>query len=467
MNRRVFLKNTSIASLSGILIGSKLNVLGQQTQLPQDRNNKIYLIKDAEILTMDKTLGHLPNASILIEDGIIKKIGKNLPVPPGAIVIDAKNAVIMPGLIDSHWHLWTSVMRSMPGYTKDQGYFPMSVKYSRLMTIADMKTISKYSLAEAINSGITSLSDFNHNTRSYEHAKAGIDAFAEMGVRGQFLYGDHRDMTDNDPTNFGDIRKLIALVKEEKYNKIKVDLGSRSVKYSKLKEDWLEARKLGMRIVIHASSQIRKNEGEIEKLHDMGLLDKDVNIIHGNAITHKEANYVALAGSSITMTPYSEMRVGYGFPPIQILKEHQILTGVGIDTVALSGDGNLFSTLKLLKNVGNAATNDEFYMNPYELLEMATINGAKILGIDHITGSLTEGKQADLIMMRKDDLNFSSNSQTERLIIEAATPSNVDMVMIGGQILKEHGKLTNSDADHLLRQAQQVAEKIQKQVEAQ
>ncbi len=222
-----------------------------------------------------------------------------------------------------------------------------------------------------------------------------------------------------------------------------------------------------MRIVIHASSRVHKNEGEIEQLHLMGLLDKDVNIIHGNAITDQEAASVAQAGSSITMTPYSEMRVGYGFPPIKILKKHQILTGVGIDTVALSGDGNLFSTLKLLKNVGNATTNDEFYMDPYELLEMATINGAKILGIDDITGSLTVGKQADLIMMKKDDLNFSSNSQTERLLIESATPANVDMVMIGGKILKEHGKLTTSDADALLKEAQQVAERIQKQVEAQ
>lgn len=465
MNRRIFLKNTSLASLSAILIGSHPDVFGQYSQPLQ--NSTVYLIKDAEILTMDKSLGHLPKASILIENGIIKKIGPDLIVPSGAKVIDAKNAVVMPGLIDNHWHLWTSIMRSMPGYTKDQGYFPMSVKYSRLMSTADMKTISKYSLAEAINSGITSLSDFNHNTRSYEHAKAGIDAFAEMGIRGQFLYGDHRDMTDSDPTNFEDIKKLLALVKEEKYKKIKVDLGSRSVKYPKLREDWTTARKLGMRIVIHASSQVHKSEGEIEKLYLLGLLDNDVNIIHGNAISNEEAAYVARAGSSITMTPYSEMRVGYGFPPIKTLKEHHILTGVGIDTVALSGDGNLFSTLKLLKNVGNATTNDEFYMNPYELLEMATINGAKILGIDDITGSLSIGKQADLIMMRKDDLNFSSNSQTERLLIEAATPANVDLVMVGGKILKEHGKLTNQDADQLLKQAQELAEKIQKQVEAQ
>lgn len=467
MNRRIFLRSTSIASLSTILVGNTWDLQGQSQHALRNQKSIVYLIKDAEILTMDKALGHLPIASILIENGLIKKIGTNISAPPGTKVIDGKNAVVMPGLIDSHWHLWTSVMRSMPGYTVDQGYFPMSVKYSRLMSIADMKTISKYSLAEAINSGITALSDFNHNTRSYAHAKAGIDAFAEMGVRGQFLYGDHRDMTDSDPTKFEDIRKLIELVKEEKYSKVKVDLGSRSVKYTKLKEDWQEARKLGMRIVIHASSRVHKNEGEIEQLHLMGLLDKDVNIIHGNAITDQEAASVAQAGSSITMTPYSEMRVGYGFPPIQILKKHQILTGVGIDTVALSGDGNLFSTLKLLKNVGNATTNNEFYMDPYELLEMATINGAKILGIDDITGSLTVGKQADLIMMKKDDLNFSSNSQTERLLIESATPANVDMVMIGGKILKEHGKLTTSDADALLKEAQQVAERIQKQVEAQ
>ncbi|MNI34109.1 Melamine deaminase [compost metagenome] len=197
----------------------------------------------------------------------------------------------------------------------------------------------------------------------------------------------------------------------------------------------------------------------------MGILSKDVNIIHGNAITEQEALYVSQAGSSITMTPYSEMRVGYGFPPIKILKKHAILTGVGIDTVALSGDGNLFSTLKLLKNVGNATTLDEFYMNPYELLEMATINGAKILGIDKVVGSLAVGKQADLILMRKDDLNFSGNSQTERLVIEAASAANIDLVMIGGKILKENGKLTYPNTNQLFEEAQEVSKRIQRQVE--
>ncbi|MND63092.1 Melamine deaminase [compost metagenome] len=354
----------------------------------------------------------------------------------------------------------------MPGYSSDEGYFPMSVKYSRLMSGRDMKIISKYSLAEAINSGITSISDFNHNTRTFEHAKAGLDAFAEMDMRGQFLYGDHRDLKESDPTNFAEIKRLLELVaKDKKYQKIRVDLGSRSVKYPKIQEDWNNARKLGMRIVIHASSRVNAHEGEIKKLHDMGILSKDVNIIHGNAITEQEALYVSQAGSSITMTPYSEMRVGYGFPPIKILKKHAILTGVGIDTVALSGDGNLFSTLKLLKNVGNATTLDEFYMNPYELLEMATINGAKILGIDKVVGSLAVGKQADLILMRKDDLNFSGNSQTERLVIEAASAANIDLVMIGGKILKENGKLTYPNTNQLFEEAQEVSKRIQRQVE--
>lgn len=465
MNRRKFLTKTSLAALGTFLLSNKILAVEGLIRKSSQLDHKNYIIKNVEVLTMDEKLGHISVADILIENGIIKKIGKGIPIPSNYKIINGENAVVMPGLIDCHWHIWTSVMRSMPGYTKDDGYFPMSVKYSRLVSAEDMNIFSKYSLAEAINSGITSLSDFNHNTRSYEHAKAGLDAFAEMGIRGQFLYGDHRDLKDEVPTNFENIKKLIELTKNEKYNKIKVALGSRSVNYPKLKNDWAEARKLGMKIVIHASSRVKTDQGQIEKLYRMGLLGKDVNIIHGNAITHSEAVYVANAGSSVTMTPYSEMRIGYGFPPIQILKEHNILTGIGIDTVALSGDGNLFSTLKLLKNVGNASTLDEFYMNPYELLKMATINGAEILGIDDFTGSITEGKQADLILLKKDDFNFSSNSQTERLIIEAATPSNIDLVMVGGKIVKENGKLTLPDADQLLLQVQKAAERIQKQVE--
>ncbi|MDX1426871.1 MAG: amidohydrolase family protein, partial [Salegentibacter mishustinae] len=231
-------------------------------------------------------------------------------------------------------------------------------------------------------------------------------------------------------------------------------LGSRYANYQDIILDWKRARDLGLRITIHASSN-ESQKGQIASLYDKNLLAEDVNIIHGNAITPREIEFVEKTAASITMTPYSEMRIGYGLPKINQLNESQINCCVGIDTTALTGNAHLLDTLKLLQNLANANAKNEFYINPKKLLKMATIQGAKNLGIDNETGSITPGKSADLVLLKKDDLNFSTGNKAYHLVIEAALPSNINMVMAKGKVLKYKGKLTGINSDELIKNAKE------------
>jgi 5-methylthioadenosine/S-adenosylhomocysteine deaminase len=414
---------------------------------------------------MDRETGNLDNVSVLVLNGGISQIGKNIDAPPGIPVIDGAGAIVMPGLIDCHWHLWTSLLRSMAGYTEGQGYFPMTATYSKYYTEEDMELAARYAAAEAINSGITCLSDFNHNARNSGFVMASCRALADAGLRAQVLYAGYRDQPSNERTHFDGIKEVLQEIRaNEKYKLLDLGLGSRGAGYEHLVSDWEKARELGMKIAIHASSTDAQ-KGQIQQLFDRGLLGEDVNIIHGNAATSAEIQLMKKTNTSLTMTPYSEMRIGYGLPPVNSFHSAGVNLAVGVDTTPLSGNADLFSVMKMLLNLANAEAKDEFYLKPSEAIEMATINGARTLGMDYITGSLRPGKRADLIMLKMDDLNFSTGDQYNSLIVEAAQPANVDFVAVDGRILKKDGKLTGFDTESLVGEAEATFRRLKREVD--
>ncbi len=464
LKRRNFIKKSGLFTAAGLLPDSFSALATALDTSSEVQKNNTFIIKETTIITVDDALGDLENASILVKDGKIAEIGKDVSVPEGIEVINGKDSIVMPGLIDCHWHLWTSLLRSMAGDTEQQGYFPMTTRYSRLYSENDMKIATQYAVAEALHSGITTVCDYNHNARTPAMVMAGCDALAESDIRAQVLYGYYRDQNSSEPTHFDGIRKVLnKLQEDEKYRLLFLGLGSRGVRYQHLKSDWEKARELGLRISIHASSN-EDQKGQIQQLENMGLLKSDLNIIHGNAITPPEIKAVKSSGASITMTPYSEMRIGYGLPKVNELHEAGVNTSLGVDTTGLSGNSDMFSIMKLILNLSNGQAKNEFYMHPKEVLKMATINGARTLGIADITGSLTPGKRADLIMLNRKDLNFSSGKRPEHLIVEAAQPDNVDFVAVDGKILKRNGQLTGMNVSSVVKEAETAFEKMYRKI---
>lgn len=461
--RREFLKKTGLVTAAGF-IPHYLPAWQEMKEMEGINAEGSYLIRNGEIISMDEQTGDLAKGSILVVDGKITEIAETLAAPEGVEIVDATGAVIMPGLIDCHWHLWTSLMRSMSGTKEDEGYFPMTRRYSRYFTPADMETATMYAAAEAISSGITTLTDYNHNARSPEFVLAGCKALAHSGIRARVEYNGYRNKPSEEPTDFEGIKKVLSEIQQrESWNLLSLGLGSRGAGYEHLEKDWEQARELGLRIAIHASSN-KEQIGQIRKLQERGLLGSDVNIIHGNAIQPDEIDAVAKAGASITMTPFTEMRIGYGLPVPNKLRDAGINTSIGVDSTALSGNADLFAVMKLLQNLSNAKAEDEFHIQPQDLLKMATINGARTLGIDHFTGSLAPGKRADLIMLKKNDLNFSSGTRTKNLLVEATQPQNVDMVMVDGKILKQNGRLTTIDSEDIILKAEAAFRRLYKEV---
>jgi 5-methylthioadenosine/S-adenosylhomocysteine deaminase len=159
------------------------------------------------------------------------------------------------------------------------------------------------------------------------------------------------------------------------------------------------------------------------------------------------------SGASISILPHTEMRGGWGFPLISEFMSADVPVGLGVDSSALAGDVNLFAVLKFAMAMENGRAGSEFKLTARRALELATVDAARIIGVDKQTGSLTPGKRADIIVVATDALNMAVASDPVHLVVEATQPENVDTVIVDGRILKRGGKLTAAQPADVAREA--------------
>jgi 5-methylthioadenosine/S-adenosylhomocysteine deaminase len=170
-------------------------------------------------------------------------------------------------------------------------------------------------------------------------------------------------------------------------------------------------------------------------------------------VTPEEVKALAASGASVSISPYSELRIGFGVPPTSRFLEAGIPMGLSVDTTTLSGNADMFGIMKVTQNAENARTENEFQLPARRVLELATIEGARSMGMADRIGSLVPGKRADLIMVDTRAINLGVFTDPAHMLVEAAQPSNVDTVMVDGRILKRGGRLVAVDAGRVVDEA--------------
>jgi cytosine/adenosine deaminase-related metal-dependent hydrolase len=175
-----------------------------------------------------------------------------------------------------------------------------------------------------------------------------------------------------------------------------------------------------------------------------------VQLIHAIWSSAEEIAAVAASGASLSLSPYTEMRIGFGFPMTGEYLAAGVPIGLSVDTPTLSGNADMFAIMKAIQNVENARARNEFKLTARRVLELATIEGARSIGLDDRIGSLTPGKCADLIVVDTRQINLAVLTDPAHLLVEAAQPANVDTVIVDGRVLKSGGRLTAIDVDGLV-----------------
>jgi 5-methylthioadenosine/S-adenosylhomocysteine deaminase len=411
------------------------------------------IIRGADVVTMDEAAGDLASADILIEDGAIRAVGRTLDAA-GAEVIDGAGMIAMPGIIDAHTCLWQTVLR---GYVPDLWtgrYYSALLPLRRGYSAEDNFNSAYVGAFEMLSYGTTTVVDYCHNIRAPGYADASLDALRLTGIRHLFTYSFMTAHAGDFPTpadRFDDARRIYDSFHDPD-SLTTIAFGIDSIGAPELEKQLSFARGLGRPSCIHV------NETDtINRLHAGDLLGPDLLVIHGNLITNAELDLMAKAHMPICFTPTADTQ-GTPADIVRRAIDRGVEVVFGCD-IPCSIASDTIGQLRVMFNVQgylDGAMERSFssvigrrppvrpglpLLTPRRLLEAATIVAARILGIDDRIGSLTPGKRADIVLIRKGSFGGSIAEDACAHVLLQTSPREIDTVIVDGEVRMKDGAL--------------------------
>ncbi|MDT0307531.1 amidohydrolase family protein [Streptomyces sp. DSM 44917] len=434
------------------------------------------LITGGHVLTMDPALGELPAADVLVTDGTIHAVGTGLTPPPGAEVLDATGTIVMPGFTDTHRHTWQTAVRHAYADIDPLQYFaemlgPIGAAYSP----EDTYTGTLLGALSALDAGITTLVDWAHVMNTPDHADASVQALAESGIRAVFAHGWPltpewtRDSALPHPADIRRVRERWFASGEGLLTLAMAARGPEMARPEVWRADLRLARELGLRTTVHVGAYAH-NAGRraVAGMARAEALGPDLTFVHCCRCDDDELAMIADAGASVSLGVHCELNsTGMGDIPLDRLLAAGVRPGLSGDTETKCA-GDLFTQMRLLLAYYRSWTGGGHSRLPGEppalttrdVLEFATLAGARAAGLADRTGSLTPGKQADILLIRAGDLNLAPVTDPAAAVVLAAHPGNVDTVLVGGRTLKRGGRLLAGDLPGLLERAERSRRRV-------
>ena len=463
-NRRGFLEAIAAAGSLGLAACATSGQNGSRLAAADRKPGKLpsrgeFVVRNAYVVTMDPQLGDIPDGDVHVRNGALVGVGPKLSAP-GVEEIDGRNRIALPGFVDTHFHLWGSFARGVVA-DGDFDYFPVMSRLGPVMTPEDAYNSARLGIAEAIHSGLTTIHDWSHNIMSGAYADADLRALRDCGIRARFSYGYSRNLQQKpkETADFNDI----ARVKKEWFSASNDGLltmgfasrGAGDTPPEVYRKEWEFARSQGLPITQHAGRSLGeiKRFRRIEMLYKDKLLGPDVQLIHTYSASAEERGMIAETKSHVSIAPFTASRLASGLPYLGDLLKRGVQCSLSVDTTTVGGNADMFGIMRLMLQLNHLRSMDVMEVQPRRILELATLDGAKDLGIADRVGSLTPGKRADLILVRTNDLNVAPFVNPALLLVQQAQPVNVDTVVIDGRILKHKGELVALDSDEIIRKA--------------
>lgn len=426
------------------------------------------LLSGGTILSMDPAIGDFDEGDVLIEDGRIAAVGPRIDAD-GAEVVDARERIILPGFVDTHRHTWQSALRHRLGDVDFEGYrCAMLSGIGPLYTPDDIHVGNLLGAVSALDAGTTTMLDWSHALNTPAHADAAIAALRESGIRALFAQGwsraDGQNWTQASTLRHNPdiirVRREVLTSDDALVTHYMAGRGPEMATIETVAADRLLAKELGLRISMHVGAgELGPRFRAIEAMAGAGLLDEDLTLIHVCASSAQEMQLMADHGVTACIGPQAEMMpAGSGVPAIGRLLAVGIRPSLSGDTETV-GSGDLFTQMRLAVAGERMLSNNRLLADEVpvlkvrDLLEFATIEGARACGLDHRVGSLTPGKDADIMMVRADDINLAPVSDPVGALVLAAHPGNVDTVLVRGEFRKRGGKMVGVDLDTVRAQA--------------
>ena len=470
ISRRGFLALAAAWGGAGMLgqMGCSSTQMGAANRSPASSlpSRTEFVVRNAYVMSVDPKIGELPRGDVHARNGEIVAVGRDL-VAPGAEVIDGRNMIALPGLIETHFHLWTSFARGLVG-DGNMDYFPVMARIGPNITPEVAYRSVRLGIAEALDSGLTTIHDWSHNITTPAHADADLRALRESGIRSRFSYGYSRVLQEKPKQlpDFADIERVKnELARQPNDNLISMGFAARGPGATPpeiYRREIELARKLGLPITIHANRSLAevKQYRRITMLHEDRLLGPDMLLIHTYNATAEERQMMADTRTMVSIAPFTASRLASGLPYLGDLLKRGVQCSLSVDTTTVGGSVDMFGIMRLALQLNHLRSMDVLEVQPRRIVELATIDGARSLGLADRVGSLTPGKRADLILLRTNDLNTAPFYDPSLLIVQSAQPYNVDTVVVDGRILKRNRQLTSIDVAQVVREASEAQQDL-------
>jgi len=425
-------------------------------QVPLDRLQKAQriLLKGGIVLSLDSKVGDFEKADVLIEGQKIAAIAPTVP-PSSAVVVDATGMIVMPGFVDTHHHQYETLLRSILadgnlGLFNDAPKNYISVIQGILTPayLPDDAYISELvaSLSQ-LNAGVTTTVDLSQVSHTPAHSDACIAGLKESGRRAVYSYSTGvkgtqfpQDVTRIKMQYFSSSDQLVTLA---------LNTGTNA-------DHWKLARSLGLPITSHI---VGDRFGDLERMGSAGLMGPDNEYVHCTQLTENVWKMIRDTGGKVSIAPAIEMQMRHGMPPFQTALDHGIRPSLSVD-VECNMTADMFSIMRSAFTLQRALVNERAIAGEKDVprlltcrdtIELATIEGARVAHLDHKIGTLTPGKEADIILLATDRINVFPMNNVPGTVVTMMDTSNVEHVFVAGKVRKWRGRLVGVDLPRLRR----------------
>ncbi len=441
------------------------------------------LLRGGTIVPVDPALPAEFVGDILVEDDLIAAIAPRLDLTEGtAEILDLRDHIVIPGMVDTHRHTWQSIFRYA-------GADWILADYANAMwrllgpsfDPEDTYLSLRVGLAEALDAGVTQVFDWNHNLNSPEHADATVAAHRDSGARVVLGYGQSSqvwaqildpDIGSSTAAPAPDVRRLAGQYYSSREQLLTLALAARGPECSPIAvvvEEAKLADELGLRSSIHVGNGSWGHLQPVRKMLEAGCDLERVTWVHGNSLPDSDFDLIKQTGGAVSCAPALESHMGHGHPSVERCLQRGIRPSLSVDTcVNVSGD--VFSIMRAAlvsvrgdaheRQVQQGGDPDKVPVTTRDVLEFGTLAGARANGLGEVTGSLSVGKQADIVTINCRAPNLMPMTYAAGSAVMGAHAGNVDTVLVAGRVVKRDGRLVDVDLHDLASQARDTRDRL-------
>jgi len=436
------------------------------------------LLRGGYVLSMDETVGEWPGGDVLIEDGLITAVDASIDAED-AEVVDVSRHVVLPGFVDTHRHTWQTPFRGVcADWTLEDYFRGVRMSISPNCSAEDVYAGNYVGALEALEAGVTTILDFSHCNNTPEHADGAIQGLQDAGIRAMFAYGYYPAPTaepvfTEHEQRLADARRIRERALPSADGLVTMGVALTEVGLLPFEQTIAEARsarELGVPSVLHTGCNWGSLATEgIPELDHHGLLSADQVHVHCNTLDERNLRRLAENDCKVSSTPETEIQMGMGHPVIRRVLELGMRPSLSCDVMS-SNSGDMFSQMRIGLQFERCMRNDAFNarnqmpdrldLTVRDALRWGTANGAHAMGLEHRIGSLTPGKQADVIVVGGRRLNMVPMADPVGCLVAQANPGNVRHVLVAGRFVKRDGELVGVDLDHAIALAESSCERV-------